>query len=373
MGRGLGLRRLPQHHLEDANPEDGQYGILEQCFKQTGHSLNKLFDEAYGRCRRNFLNRIHFYFPGMIQYETSFYQATETQRFPGISVTGKYCRLNCEHCKGKLLESMIPATTPEELLKVCTKIKRSGGKGCLISGGSLSDGSVPLMEFIPTIKRVKQDLGLRIVIHTGLVDASLAKALADTGVDAAMIDIIGSNDTIRKVSHLSGDVHSFDRSLALLEQSNIPTVPHIVVGIHYGKLKGERLALEIISKHQPAAIVIVALMPQEHTEMERIDPPLPLDVARVILASRLLMPYTPLLLGCARPRGANKVETDILGIRAGVNGIAYPSEEAYGFAKSLGLNIKFHEECCSLLWQHHIFEARRIKADNWDPFHYISS
>ncbi len=356
------MQRLPQRHLEDANPEDGQCGILEQCFKQNGHSLNKLFEEAYNLSRRNFLKRIHFYVPGMVHYETSFYQATDTQQFPGISVTGSYCYLNCKHCKGKLLESMIPATTPEELFEVCTKIKRSGGTGCLISGGSLSDGSVPLMKFIPAIKRVKQDLGLLIVIHTGLVDASLAKALADTDIDAAMIDIIGSNDTIKEVCHLSGNIHSFDRSLTLLEQNDIPTVPHIVVGIHYGKLRGEKVAVEIVSRHHPVAIVIVALTPLDHTQMGCTEPPSPVEIARVLLALRLLMPQTPLMLGCARPRGVHKVETDILAIKAGVNGIAYPSEEAYELAKRLGLSIKVHEKCCSLLWQDRTVETNLLKG-----------
>jgi hypothetical protein len=298
----------------------------------------------------------------MVHYETSFYQAVDSHRFPGISVTGKSCHLNCEHCKGKILESMIPATTPEELLKVCIKIKNQGGTGCLISGGSLTNGTVPLMKFIPTIKRVKQDLGLQTVIHTGLVDASLAKALANTGIDAAMTDIIGSNDTVKEICHLDVDTGSFDRSLSLLEENGIPIVPHIVVGMHYGKLKGEKAALEIVSRYNPAAVVVVAFMPLSNTKMEHISPPRPLDVARVVLASRLLMPKVPLLLGCARPRGQHKVQTDILAIKAGVNGIAYPSEEAYEFAEKFGLTTKFYDKCCSLLWQDLSLEASTVSA-----------
>lgn len=344
--------------------------LLETCFKQPTHDLRTLLNDAYNLARRHFSNLIHFYVPGMVHYETSFYHATDAPRFPGISVTGKRCYLNCEHCKGQLLKSMISATTPQELLEVCTKIKNAGGTGCLISGGSLRDGSVPLMDFIPTIRQIKQELGLRTVIHTGLVNPSLAKALADADIDAAMIDIIGSNDTIKEVYHLDSHVESFDHSLTLLEQNDIPTVPHIVVGIHYGKLTGEKVAVEIISKHNPAAIVIVAFMPLVHTPMEDITPSSPLEVARVILALRLLMPQTPLLLGCARPRGAHKVETDVLAIKAGVNGIAYPSEEACRFAEKLGLSIRFHEKCCSLLWQDLLgsIEANCIKMQNLDPF-----
>ena len=301
--------------------------------------------------RSNFSGLIHFDVPGMVHFDTPFYKSSGIYGFPGISITGKSCHLNCEHCSGKLLESMIPASTPQELYDVCVDIKEKGGDGCLISGGSLKDGSVPLMEFVPIIKKIKQKLQLKLVIHTGLIHPPLAEALADAGIDAAMLDIIGSKETIKEVYHLDYNTGPFEQALSLLEQKNIPTVPHIVVGIHYGQIKGEKQALTMISKHHPAAIVVVALMPLDHTPMENITPPSPLDIARVILATRLLIPATPLLLGCARPRGIHKVQTDILAIKAGVNGIAYPSEEVCHMAKKIGLDFDFHQQCCSLMWQ----------------------
>lgn len=325
--------------------------LIELCFGQPPQELEFLFNEAYELSQSRFSNSIHFYIPSLVRYETSFYRTANNQNFPAISITGRRCYLNCEHCKGKLLEGMIPATSPQSLFEVCNGIRKAGGLGCLISGGSSRDGSVPLMEFIPVIKRVKEELGLQVVIHTGLVSHSVAEALAEAGVDAAMIDIIGSSETAKEVYHLDCDVHSFDRSLDLLEMNGIPTAPHIVVGIHHGKLKGEKLAIEIVSKHDPAAVVIVALMPLPNTPMEHARGPSPFEIARVLLALRLLMPHTPLLIGCARPRGLHKAKTDVLAIRAGVNGIAYPSEEAHEFAKAFGFKIEFHEKCCSLAWQ----------------------
>src|SRR4030042_760075 len=324
--------------------------LLERCFNQPFKELKPLFDEAYRISRSNFSNLIHFYVPGMVHFDTPFYKSSGTYGFPGVSITGRSCQLNCEHCRGRLLESMVPATTPQELYDVCVDIKGKGGDGCLISGGSLNDGSVPLIEFVPIIKRIKQELQLKLVMHTGLIYPDLAEALADAGIDAAMLDIIGSNETIREVYHLDYNTSSFEQTLSLLEQKNIPTVPHIVVGIHYGQIKGERQAVTMISQYHPAAIVVVALMPLDHTPMETASPPSPLDIARVVLVTRLLMPTTPLLLGCARPRGMHKVKTDILSIKAGVNGIAYPSEEACNLAQKMGLNFDFHQHCCSLIW-----------------------
>jgi uncharacterized radical SAM superfamily protein len=325
--------------------------MLDNFFESHFSKLDPFFNQAFILSRSYFSNIIYFSIPGLVHFDTKFYSAIERYRFPSISITGRWCGLNCEHCNGKILENMIPATNPEDLLAVCKKIKMKGGKGCLISGGSSKKGEVPLKDFIPTIKQIKNRLGLDVVVHTGIINPELAEALADAKIDAAMIDIIGSNKTIQKVYHPNITVDDFDQSLTLLEENRIPTVPHIVVGIHYGKLKGEKKALEIISKHNPAALVIVALTPLDKTPMEKITPPSPTDISRVILASRFLMPKKKIVLGCIRPGGKHKSETDILAIKAGVNGIAYPSEEGYNYAKNIGLDIRFSEECCSLIYR----------------------
>ena len=287
--------------------------------------------------------------PGMVHFDTPFYKAVNSHRFPSISITGSTCQLQCEHCKGKLLETMIPAATPERLFEACSRVRDEGGTGCLISGGSQKDGSVPLTDFIPTIKRVKQELDLDIVVHTGLVYTNMAEALAKAEVDAVMLDIIGSNETLKRVYNLDLSVDQLESSLSLLEESNVPIVPHVVVGLHYGRLKGELNALRILSRHRLAALVVVAFMPVDQTPMERVSPSSPMDVARVLLASRFMVPDRPLLLGCARPRGQHKSQTDVLAILAGVNGIAYPSREGYDFAMKKGLKIKISEECCALI------------------------
>ena len=323
-------------------------GLLERCFRIPFSELKPLFGKAFQLSRTRFSNVIYFSVPGMARFDTSFYTATDPYRFPSVSVTGERCYLNCEHCRGRILKTMIPATTPERLFKIFTKVKRSGGEGCLVSGGSMEDGSVPLMDFIPVIKRAKKDLGLDVAVHTGIVHPELAEALASADIDAALIDIIGSNETIRRIYHLNLTADAFDHSLSLLERNNIPFVPHIAVGLHYGKLKGEQRALQIVSKHRPAALIFIALMPLSQTPMEHTAPPSPINVARVILAARFMMPETPLILGCARPGGKHRSETDVLAIRAGVSGIAYPSREGYNFAKEVELDVKFSVKCCAL-------------------------
>lgn len=325
--------------------------IVDECFRSDISKMRVLFEKAFRLRKENFPDVIYFYTPGMVHFDMPFHKAINPFRFPAISITGKRCHLGCEHCRGKILESMIPVEKPQNLLDVCLKISKLGGEGCLISGGSLTDGRIPLTKFIPAIKRVKEETKLKIVVHTGLLDSDIAEALAAANIDGAMIDIIGSNETIRKVCHLNGGVKDFEYSLEVLERNHIPAVPHIVVGLHFGRLKGEEEALKIVTKHRIATLVIVVLMPLEGTPMENIAPPSPLDAARVILAARLLMIDTPLLLGCARPKGSYRTRLDVLSIKAGVNGIAYPSEEAYNLAVKLGFRTQFYDECCSLLWE----------------------
>ena len=173
----------------------------------------------------------------------------------------------------------------------------------MISGGSLRDGSVPLRPFIPVIKRVKEELGLKILVHTGIPHDETIKALADTGIDGVLLDVIGSDDTIREVHNLNRKVEDLDRALTLLEEHGIPVIPHIVVGLHYGILRGEKKAMEIVSKHGVAALVIVVLMPLPGTDMEKVNPPHSIAVARLIAAAGLIKEDTPLLLECARLGG----------------------------------------------------------------------
>jgi uncharacterized radical SAM superfamily protein len=293
--------------------------------------------------------RIHFYAPSFMYYKTSYYCSSPTD-FPTISLTGGACALKCGHCNGRILETMYPATTPEKLFELCKKLKHRGALGCLISGGCLPDGSVPLGGFVDAIEKIKRELGLTVIVHTGVIDFQFAKALARSRVNAALIDIIGSDETIREICNMKVTVKDYARSLEALSESGINFVPHVIVGIHYGKLKGEWHALEMISKFEPAALVIIAFMPIRETQMQDVHPPRPTDIARVIATARLVFPDVPLVLGCMRPKGKHRQETDILAIRTGANAIAFPAEEAIEFARNHGYETTFSSLCCSQIY-----------------------
>ncbi len=302
--------------------------------------------------RGNFPNRlgkIRFFAPSFVHYKTDYF-CSSPAAFPSISVTGSFCALKCKHCGGKVLKTMLPALTPKELFNLCVELKGKGAVGCLISGGCMPDGSVPLRKFVDAIAKVKQDLGLTVVVHTGVIDLPTARRLKEAGVDAALIDVIGLEETIREIYQLNVKVKDYDRSLEALYESGIPTVPHVLVGLHYGKLKGEIQALKIISKHSPSAVIIIALIPISGTPMDRVNPPAPEDIVRVLIMARLMLPHTPIVLGCMRPKGKHRVKTDTLAVRAGVNAIAFPSGKAIQLAQSLGLKVTFSSLCCSQIF-----------------------
>jgi uncharacterized radical SAM superfamily protein len=298
----------------------------------------------------NFGKKIRFYAPSFIYYKTGYFRSLPAA-FPSISVTGSSCALNCKHCNAKVLNTMFPVSTPRELFDLCTKLQKRGAIGCLISGGCLPNGSVPLGRFIGSIAKIKRDLGFKIVVHTGIIDLSTARRLKEAEIDAALIDIIGSNETIQEIYQLDVGVEDYNRSLEALNKAKVPFVPHVLVGLHYGELKGEFQALKMTSKYSPSAVIVIAFMPIRGTPMEKVNPPVPEDIARVLAAARLVMPRVPLVLGCMRPKGKHRIRTDKLAVRMGTNAIAFPAKEAIQLAESLRLEITFSSLCCSQIYE----------------------
>ena len=210
---------------------------------------------------------------------------------------------------------------------------------------------MPIGRYVEAIAEVKSRFGLKVVIHTGLIDREMAGRLKEAGVDAVLIDIIGSDETAREIYHLDVSAEAYERSLEALSKARIPFVPHVLVGLHYGRLRGEMNALNMIAKHSPSALILIVFFPIRGTEMEVFEPPSPEDVIRVLVQGRQRMPRVPLVLGCARPKGRHRVRTDCFAVEAGVNAIAFPSKEAVERAESLGLEISFSQLCCSQIYE----------------------
>ncbi len=308
--------------------------------------------EAFAVRRDRHQNAIRFYAPAVKHYETDEFANCGGCSFAGVSITGPACALQCDHCQAQVLRPMKPATSPEALWEVAVGQKLRGSDGLLISGGSDKHNVVRLDRHFDTIRRIRDELGLRVLVHVGFADRAYARGLADAGVDSVMLDVIGSDDTVRDVYHLDqASTADHERTLANLSEAGLSLSPHVVIGLHRGEIRGEYRALEMIRRHSLSSLVLVVLQPVRGTPMAQVLPPDPLDIAHVFSAARLMFPETEILLGCERPCGDHKLETDAYAVKTGLNGIAYPAEGIIGLSQALGLKTDMSGMCCSLKFQ----------------------
>ncbi|MEN6461539.1 MAG: radical SAM protein [Syntrophomonas sp.] len=285
--------------------------------------------------------------PGAKRYNNKYYINYEYS-FMNLSVTGENCACHCEHCKGKLLETMVPTTTPEEMNRIIDRLAAKRSQGILISGGANNKGEVPLLGFLDSMAYAKEK-GLKVIVHSGLIKRSAALALKEVGIDQVLIDIIGDERTIRNVYHLDRKPSDYLESMLFCREVGLNLAPHVVIGLHFGDILGEYKALEMISEAQPQAVVMVIITPTCGTGMQGVIPPDIDEVGKVIGTARILNPNIPLTLGCARPTGEYKRQVEIMAVDCGVNAIAYPDENTIEYASSKGLKTVFSQECCSLI------------------------
>jgi len=317
--------------LEDA-PLDG--ALLAECERAKAAVVGR---------------EIRFSTPTFKTYSSCELEGCGTNAFPAFSVTAGGCALMCDHCQAKILDPMIPATNPEMLeRKVRELIARQDLRGFLLSGGSTRRNEIRYERFYPVIEALKRDYPwLKVAIHSALLDEPRAKRMEAAGVDTAMMDVIGSDDTIREVYHLDRPVEDFEATLAALCSTRMEVVPHIVIGLHYGRIVGEPRALDIVSRQRTHSLVLVVVMPF-YARPGTFQTPRAEDAGRIFLEARRRLPERPLLLGCARPPGMHRRVTDAYAVAAGLDGIAFPADGAVAVANAIGRPAVQEHACCSI-------------------------
>ncbi|MFN7086415.1 MAG: radical SAM protein [Burkholderiales bacterium] len=317
--------------------------------------------------------RINFYTPSFKAYATSEIAGCGKSAWPAVSITGGECKLACDHCKAKILEPMIAARTPAALWRVVNEQIAAGAQGMLLTGGSNHRNEVEYDDFYPTLRRIKDAFpSFRIALHTALVDRDIAQRMEASGIDAAMMDVIGAQDTISQVYHLKRSVADFERSLECLVATSMKVVPHIVIGLHYGRLLGEWHALEIVARHRPAALVLVVVMPFYAPAARPFVTPDTREVGRFFMEARAALPDTPLLLGCARPAGRAKAQIDAYAVMAGLNGIAHPADGMVELATRLERDVRVTPACCSIAVGDEVLALEADEGVRVDPARVIA-
>jgi uncharacterized radical SAM superfamily protein len=267
----------------------GQIEELEDCAPDA--DLIAAFEDTSSR---TLTRPIRFSTPSFKDFETSELKGCAKNSFPAFSITGDACALNCDHCQANILKPMIPATTPEMLdQKVRDLVLLQDLQGFLLSSGSNRHNEIP------------------------------------------------------EVYHLDRPVADFEQTLAALCTTNMEVVPHIVIGLHYGRIKGEPMALDIIARHDVHALVLVVVMPF-YARAGTFGTPSTTDVGDIFLKARDRLPDKQVLLGCARPPGLHKRLTDAYAVMAGLDGIAFPTDGTVAVAETIGR--PYHQEyaCCSI-------------------------
>ena len=308
----------------------------------------ELIDELQ-RGSRALKRPIRFSTPTFKDYTSSEMKGCSKNSFPAFSITAGGCALMCDHCQAKILEPMIPATNPEMLeQKVRDLVLMQDLQGFLLSGGSNRQNEIVYERYYPSVEKLKREFPhLKIAIHSALLDETRAKRMESAGVDTAMMDVIGSNQTIRDVYKLERPVEDFEATLAALCSTKMEIVPHIVIGLHYGKILGEAEALDICSRHDIHALVLVVIMPF-YAKAGTFETPKSADVGRIFMEARTRLADRQVLLGCARPPGMARREIDAYAVMAGLDGIAFPADGMAAVAETIGR--PFHQEhaCCSI-------------------------
>lgn len=231
---------------------------------------------------------------------------------------------------------MMPATTPEKLIALCTSLQAKGAKGVLISGGCDKSGTLlNIRKFLPAFKQL-HEMGLIIKLHTGFVDEELAAQIAESGVDIASMEFVGDTETIQEIFGLNATPATYVETFQNLQKAGIPFLaPHIAVGLHYSRLKGELNALELMKDNDiiPSTIAIIVFRPTKGTQLENLPAPSPQEVGTVTSHARKLFPDSKIILGAMRPRSSTRndpnrnIRHDIesAAVKAGVDGIEIPS------------------------------------------------
>lgn len=292
---------------------------------------------------------VRFSTPTFKSYSSCELNGCGKNSFPAFSVTAGACALDCDHCQAKILEPMIPAMNPDTLdRKVRELIAAQDLRGFLLSGGSNRRNEIRYERYYPVIEKLKRDFPhLKIAIHSALLDEPRARRMEAAGVDTAMMDVIGAEQTIREVYHLDRPVEDFEATLAALCATKMQVVPHIVIGLHYGKILGEPRALDIVGRHPIHSLVLVVVM-RFYARPGTFETPATGAVGRTFIEARARLPDREVLLGCARPPGMHRRVTDAYAVMAGLDGIAFPAEGTLAVAGAVGRPAVQEHACCSI-------------------------
>lgn len=252
------------------------------------------------------------------------------------------CRLNCRHCRGHYLHGMT-TVRPRELLDYALALADKGASGILVSGGSDSRGRLlHLSHALDDLAAIRNHTDLIVAVHTGIVDADLAACLQEA-CHVAFVDVVGSDRTARQIMGLESTA-PYRRSMQMLVDAGVPVTPHITIGLHEGRIIGERTAIDFIASQPVEKTVATVICPAPDTPFAAVSPPPPSVIATLL--EHAVERCGSVALGCMRPRGRPDIEQ--AAVAAGVRDMVLPSYETLDMLGTAGIDVQHLPVCCGL-------------------------
>lgn len=146
---------------------------------------------------------IHFYTPTFKSFQTSEIKGCGRNAWPAISITGPDCKLQCDHCKTKILEPMIAARTPEQLWLTVEGLITGGAQGMLLTGGSNHRNEVEYDPYYPVVRRMRFDVSGRLVDYG--VDKRTLNEVIQSGKPFQTSGCPGRQDDVSACNRPYGD------------------------------------------------------------------------------------------------------------------------------------------------------------------------
>ena len=265
------------------------------------------------------------------------------RKFPSISITGSQCWLNCSYCMGYYLKSMDHALSPKELYDLAKYYWKNKAIGMLISGGFTRDGKLPIEPYLPIIKDIKNNFNLIINLHIGIVDRELAINIRRSKIDIVDYEFILDTRVIKDIKHLDRNIDDYIRGYEILVNYGPDYIaPHIPLGIKYGAIDWEYMAIDILRDFDPYLVVFLIFTPTKNTPMAHIKPPKNSDILNTIYYGRRRL-NGEIALGCMRPWGLRYVIDEILIKNKVIDRIVNPPKILIN-----KYDLRVLEACCSV-------------------------
>ncbi|HOJ87438.1 MAG TPA: radical SAM protein [Pseudothermotoga sp.] len=207
-----------------------------------------------------------------------------------ISLTGRWCALNCAHCGARYLMHMRGF---EEI----DKYAQEGIQSFLLSGGLDVNGKLPFSNAVlRKLRFLKEKYSLQYNFHVGFPDKPLTE-LKEVA-DVVSFDFFSDTKIMRKIYGIEVEG---SRMIEVMKSMGIFCVPHVTIGVDCGRITHEYRSIEMLSEYF-TSVVLNIFVPTFGTFYESCKPPTIGQVKDLFEYAKKL--FKIVTLGCMQPKGS---------------------------------------------------------------------